>query len=103
MEKQEVGVGTGQTVQGGTTSGMGRMRKLSKLWLPGTPGDRRCHLERGNGAEEDGDGDITTWDGEMDVGTGKVGWGRVCVCVYVCEFKRIHDRLVLETKQLKKY
>ena len=103
MEKQEVGVGTGQTVQGGTTSGMGRMRKLSKLWLPGTPGDRRCHLERGNGAEEDGDGDITTWDGEMDVGTGKVGWGRVCVCVYVCEFKRIHDRLVLEKKQLKKY
>lgn len=65
-------------VQGRTTSGMGRMRKLGKLWLPRTPGDRRCHLERGNGAEEDGDGEITTWDGEMDVGTG--------VCVNLREF-----------------
>lgn len=86
MEKEEVGGGTGQMVRGRTTSGMGKMRKLSKLWLPRTPGDRICHLERGNGAEEYGDGEITTWDGEMDVGTD------VCVCV----FKRIHDRLVLE-------
>lgn len=78
-------------VQGRTTSGMGIMRKLGKLWLPRTPGDRRCHLERGNGAEEDGDGEITTWDGEMDVGTG------VCVC----EFKRIHGRLVLEKNNFK--